>query len=87
MNNAVQTGSRRQRILAHPATLALAAAGSSTNDLADALSVTQSMASRYLAGRVRPPMRLHEVLRSLVGDDAAANVLALIPDRDGQGAA
>lgn len=72
-------GSRRQRVLAHPATLALAAAGSSTNDLADALGVTQSMASRYLAGRVRLPERLPPALCSLIGEDAAARVLALIP--------
>jgi len=76
-----QTGSRRQRILAHPATLALAAAGSSTNDLADGLGVTQSMASRYLAGRVRTPDRLPQVLGELVGTDAAKRVMALIPTR------
>jgi predicted transcriptional regulator len=76
--------SRRQRLLAHPATLALAAAGSSTNDLADALGVTQSMASRYLSGRVGTPERLPETLRELIGADAARNVLALIPERDSQ---
>jgi hypothetical protein len=68
-----------QRLLAHPATIALAAAGSTTTELADALGITRSMASRYLAGTTRQPEHMPAALRALVGDEAATEVLALIP--------
>jgi hypothetical protein len=74
---------RRSRLLAHPATLALAAAGSSTIELADALGISSSAASLYLAGRRRAPDRLPAVLAKLIGQEAADAVLAAIPTRTG----
>lgn len=69
----------RRRLLAHPATLALAGAGSSVLDLAAALNVSPSCASMYMAGTRRTPEHLPGVLSDLVGKEAAARVLALIP--------
>ncbi|MCW3048005.1 MAG: hypothetical protein JWO74_2289 [Solirubrobacterales bacterium] len=71
----------------HPATMALAAAGSSSVDVAAVLGVTSAAVSSYFAGINRPHPDLPEALRELVGADAARNVLALIPERDAQGPA
>jgi hypothetical protein len=72
----------RRRLLAHPATIALAAAGSSTVDLADELGVTRSAVGQYLSGARGAHPDLPAALRSLIGYDAAARVLALIPSPD-----
>jgi hypothetical protein len=73
--------SPRRRTLAHPAALTLAAAGSSLRDVAEILNVTPQMVGLYFCGKYRAPERLPEVLRELVGDDAAHDVLARIPER------
>ena len=72
----------RRRLLAAPATLALAAAGSSAVDLANELDVTPAAAGQYLRGTRRSPTGLPAALRSLVGAEAADHVLSLIPVRD-----
>lgn len=69
---------RRRRLLAHPATLALSAAGSSTADVADELGVSRAAVSQYLSGIRRPHPDLPTALRSLIGDKAAAEVLTHI---------
>jgi predicted transcriptional regulator len=82
VTNPTQPKHRRRRLLAHPATLALAGAGSSVIELADALDVSPSAAGMYLSGHRQAPERLPNVLRSLLGAREADNVLALIPTRD-----
>lgn len=69
----------RRRVIASPATLALAAGGSCLDELAIVMRVSRSAAGQYLSGRRRPPVGLPVVLRGLVGERAAARVLAAIP--------
>lgn len=64
-----------------PAVQALASSGSSVGALAQALGVHQSAASFYLSGRRSLPDRFPAVVADLVGEEAAAEITALIPTR------
>jgi predicted transcriptional regulator len=71
----------RRRRPPHPAVLALASSGSSVVALAQALGVRKSAAGYYLSGRRGLPDRFPAVLTDLVGEEAAAEITALIPTR------
>lgn len=73
---------KNRRGVSSPAARALQAGGSTVTALGSELGVTQSMASQYLTGRGRLPDRLPVVLAELIGDAAASDVLALIPQRE-----
>lgn len=69
----------RRKLFAHPSTLALAAAGSSARDVAEAAGVSQSYVSQALAG-VRPvSVGINDALIACVGEQDARGILALIP--------
>jgi predicted transcriptional regulator len=57
----------------------LLAEGVTQCEVAKHLGVSRRCVGLYLDGRRRTPTRLPEVLRSLIGEDGAANVLTRIP--------
>lgn len=69
---------RPRVVIAAPATRELARAGSCVEELALVAGVTQCTASGWLTGRLPPPARLEAVLAPLVGDAAAARVVAAV---------
>jgi hypothetical protein len=74
----------RTRVLASPASLALASLGYGHTSLAAPLGVTRRAVGLYLSGARGLHPGLPDALRSLVGDDHARRILELIPSRDAQ---
>jgi predicted transcriptional regulator len=70
---------RRTRPLASPAGLALASLGYGRASLAERLGVTTQMVGLYLSGARTQHPHLDSALRSLVGEEHARNILALVP--------
>lgn len=75
----METRTPRRRLFAHPATLALAAEGSSLRDVAEVAAVTQSCVSYQLAGRRPMTPSVHEAIVALIGQDGAERVVDAIP--------
>ena len=62
-----------------PAAVALAVAGTTQTQVAEAMGVTQAAVSQWFTGRRGAPPELASTLEELLGPDKAAEVLEALP--------